>query len=87
MTYHTLTLLHDPIIHLDPSFVVGPLEGSVGGVLDGSGDGDDVQVGAVAVVTGIIGVCVVAGCGVELRALLMASVISVRSVKNARDPS
>ena len=54
---------------------------------DRSGDGDDVQVGAVGVVTGIIGVCVAAGCGVGLRALLMTSVISVRSVKNARNPS
>lgn len=74
---HTLTLLHDPITNFDPSLVVGPSAGSVGDVPDGSGDGDDMQVGVVGVVTGIIEVCVVAGCDVGLRALLMALMISV----------
>ena len=74
---HTLTLPHDPITDFDPSLVVGPSAGSVGDVPDGSGNGNDMQVGVVGMVTGIIEVCVVAGFGVGLRALLMALMISV----------
>ena len=56
--------------------------GDSGGDGDGCGDGGGNSDG-----DDIIWVCVVASCSVELKTLLIKLVISVRSVKKARDPS